>query len=58
METSSAGHVQFGTQPNVVSETYTAPEYGKQPPSLEGGMPIPPVTSVQPEVLDTLLEAL
>ena len=35
-----------------------APESGKQPPSREGGMPIPPVTSVQPEAPDNLLEAL
>ena len=35
-----------------------APESGKQPPSKEGGAPIPPVTSVHPEAPDTLLEAL
>ena len=58
METSDGGHVKFGPQPNTVSETYMAPESSKQPPLKEGGVPIPPVTSVQPEVPDTLLEAL
>ena len=33
-------------------------ESGKQPPSKEGGAPIPPVTYVHPEPPDTLLEAL
>ena len=58
METGDGGHVQFGPQPNTVPETYTAPKSGQQPPSLEGGVPIPLVTSVQPEAPDTLLEAL
>ena len=58
METGDGGHVQFVPQPNTVPETYTAPESGKQPPLKEGGVPIPPVTSVQPEAPDTLLEAL
>ena len=52
------GHIQFGPQPNTILETYTAPESGKQPPSKQGGAPIPPVTFVHPEALDTLLEAL
>ena len=58
METGDGGHIQFGPQPNTIPETYTAPESGKQPPSKEGGAPIPPVTSVHPEAPDTLLEAL
>jgi hypothetical protein len=58
METGNGGQVQFGPQPNTVPETYTAPESGKQPPSKEGGVPISPVTSVQPEAPNTLLEAL
>ena len=57
METGDGGHIQFGPQPNTVPETCTAPESGKQPPSKEGGVPIPPVTSVQPEAPDALLEA-
>ena len=58
MVTDDGGQVQFDPQPNTVPETYTAPESGKQPPSREGGVPIPPVTSVQPEAPDNLLEAL
>ena len=58
LETGDGGHIQFGPQPNTNPETYTALESGKQPPSKEGGAPIPPVTSVHPEVPDTLLEAL
>ena len=58
METGDGCHVQLGPQPDTVPETYTAPESGVQPPSREGGVPIPPVTSVQPEAPDNLLEAL
>ena len=58
METGDGGHMQFGPQPNTVPETYMAPESGEQPPSSEGGVPILPVIYVQPEALDTLLEAL
>ena len=35
-----------------------APDSDKQPPSKEVGAFVPPVTSVQPEAPDTLLEAL
>ena len=58
MATGDGGLAQFGPQPNTSPETYTAPESGEQPPSKEGGVPIPPVTSVQPEAPDNLLEAL
>ena len=58
MGTGNGGQVQFGPQPNTVPETYTALGSGEQPPSKEGGVPTPPVTSVQPEAPDTLLEAL
>ena len=54
METGDGGHAQSNTMP----ETYTDPEFGQQPPSKEGGVPIPPVTSVQPGAPDNLLEAL
>ena len=57
METGDGGHIQFGPQPNTVPETYTAPEPGQQTPSKGGGAPSPPVTSVQPEAPDTLMEA-
>ena len=58
METGDGGHIQFGPQPNKISEVRTAPESGKQPPSKEGGAPILTVTSVHPDAPDTLLEAL
>ena len=58
METGDEGCIQFGPQPNSIPETDTAPESGTQPPSKEGGMPIPPVTPVQPGAPDNLLEAL
>lgn len=58
METGDGGHIQFGPQPNTIPETYMAPESGKQPPSKEGGAPIPPVASVHPAAPDSLLEAL
>ena len=58
METGDGGHIQFGPQPNTIPETHTAPESSRQPPSKEGGAPIPPVNSVHPEAPDTLTEAL
>ena len=58
METGDDGRIQFGPQPDLISETDTASESGTQPPSKEGGMPIPPVTPVQPGAPDNLLEAL
>ena len=58
METGDGGHIQFGPLPNTVPKTYTAPDSGEQPPFKEGGVPIPPVTSIQPEAPDALREAL
>ena len=58
METGDRSHAPFGPQPNIIPETHTAPESSKQPPSREGGVPVPPVTSVQREAPDNLLEAL
>ena len=52
------GRVQSGPQPDSIPETDAAPESGTQPPSKEGGVPIPPVTSVQPEAPDNLLEVI
>ena len=57
-ETGEEGRTQFGPQPDLIPETDTAPESGTQPPSKEGGMPILPVTPVQPGAPDNLLEAL
>ncbi|XP_044337875.1 uncharacterized protein [Triticum aestivum] len=48
MVTEDGGFAQFGPQSNTSPETYMAPESGEKPPSKEGGVPMPPVTSVQP----------
>ena len=56
--TGDGGHIQCGPQPSTILEASAAPDSGKQPPSKEGGVLILPVTSVQPEAPDTLLEAL
>ena len=58
LETGDGGHIQFGPELDTIAEAHTAPVSGKQPPSKEGGAPIPPVISVHPEAPDTLLEAL
>ena len=58
LDISDGGHIQFGPQPNTIPEAHTAPESSKQPSSKEGGVPIPPATSVHPEAPNTLLEAL
>ena len=52
------GHLEFGSQPDAIPETNTAPESSRQPLSAGGGMPVSPATSVQPEVSDALLVAL
>ena len=59
METSvEEGRVQSGPQPNSIPETDAALKSGTQPPSKEGGMPIPTVTPVQLGAPDNLMEAL
>ena len=58
MEIGDEGRIQFGPHPNTIPETDTAPESSVQPPSKDGGMPIPPVTPVQPGAPDNLLETL
>ena len=58
METGDGGQIPFGPQPDTISEIYTTPGSGERH-SLQGGnVPIPSVTSVQPEAPDNLLEAL
>ena len=54
----TGGLGQFGSQLNTIPETHASPESGEQPLSKEGGVHVPPVTSVQPEAPDNLLEAL
>ena len=58
MDVDGRGDLEFGPQPDAVPETITAPESGRRPPSTGGGVPVPPATSVQPEVPDTLSAAL
>ena len=55
-ETGEEGHIQFGPQPNMVTETHTAPKSGERPPLKEGGAPIPPVAPVKPGAPDNLME--
>ena len=57
MNVDGGGYLGFGSQPDTVPETNTAPESGRQPPSKRGKTPVP-VTSIQPEAPDNLLEAL
>ena len=49
METDDGGRAQLGPHMSTDLETHTAPESDKQLLSREGGVPIPPVTSVQLE---------
>ena len=58
MDIDGGGYLKFGRQPDTIQETDMAPESGRQPPLARGGAPIPPATSVQPEVPDTLSAAL
>ena len=55
-ETDDAGRALLDPQPDSMPETYTAPESGERPFPKGGG--VQPVTSVQPEASDHLLEAL
>mgnify|MGYP000988840862 CR=1 FL=1 len=58
MGVDGGGHLKFSPQPGAIPETNMALESGRRPPSARGGVPVPPATSVQPGVLDTLLAAL
>ena len=51
-------HLEFGSQPDAIPKTNTAPESSRRPPSAGGVLPVPPAISVQPEVSDALLAAL
>ena len=57
MET-DGGLDQAGPHPNIASVSHTAPDPSEQSPSKEGGVPTPPMTSINLEVPDTLREAL
>ena len=58
MGADSGSHLEFGSQPDAIPETNTAPESSRQPPSAGRGVPVPPATFVQREVSDALLVAL
>ena len=58
MGADGGGDPEFGSQPDAIPETCTAPESRWQPSSAGGGVPVPSATSVQPEVSDALLVAL
>ena len=58
MDVDGGSYLEFGPQPDTIPETDTTPESGRQPPSARGGAPVPPTTSVQPEVPDTSSAAL
>ena len=48
---------EFGPQPDTALEPSMVPDFGRRSP-IKGGQPSVPVSSVQPEAPDTLLEAL
>ena len=48
---------KFGPQPNTAPEPSMVPDSGRRSP-IKGGQPSMPVSSVQPEAPDNLLEAL
>ena len=58
MGTGDRRQVELGPQPDTISETYTASESSERPSPNGGGVPVPPVASVQPEAPVNLLEAL
>lgn len=58
MGTSDGAQVPFGPQPDTIPEINTAPGSGERHSPQGGSVPVPPVTSVQPEAPDNLLEAL
>ena len=58
MGTGDGGRVPFKPQPVTIPEIYAAPESNERHSPKGGDVPVPPVTSVQPEAPDNLLEAL
>ena len=58
MDVDGGGYLESSPQPDTIPETNTAPESSRRPPSAGGGVPVPPATSIQPEVSDALLVAL
>ena len=58
MGSDGGGDPEFDSPLVVIPETNTALESRRQPPSVGAGVPVPPATSVHPEVSDALLVAL
>ncbi|XP_073362821.1 uncharacterized protein [Aegilops tauschii subsp. strangulata] len=58
MGTGDGARVSFGPQLDTLPEIYTAPGSNERHSPRQGSVPVPPVTSVQPEASDNLLEAL
>ena len=58
MGTGEGGRVPFGPEPDTISEIYVAPESSERHSPKGGNVPVPPVTSIQPEAPDNLLELL
>ena len=56
--TGDGARVPFGPEPDTIPEIYAALESSERHSPKGGNVPVPPVTSVQPEALDNLLEAL
>ena len=52
------GNLGFGPQPDRVLETSTVPGSGERPRLTEGGLPVPPVTSVHAELPSSISTAL
>ena len=55
MDVNGGGHLESDPQPDMIPETNKAPESGRRSPLTRGGVPVPPATSVHPEVPDALL---
>ena len=53
----SGGRSKLGPQPDTAPEPLMVPDSGRRSP-IKGGQPSVPMSSVQPEALDNMLEAL
>ena len=58
MGASDGGRVLFGPEPDTIPEIYAAPESSERHSPKGGNVPVPPVTSIQLEAPDSLLEVL
>ena len=58
MGTGDGGRFPFGPEPDTIPETYAAPESSERHALKGGNVHVPPVTSIQLEAPDNLLEAL